>query len=531
MIRAIRPNAMAQDDAAMVTGWNISPNLAYVLRLNPGPYSCGVLLYSDDQTVLVASGAGLVGTDQPVVLHAYSGQSLGTVDADLGWHLLLTTTGTESQRTICIGPAVDLPDEIHPIYADDDLAVVRATAGVDDHAHYIDDISVTCPLGLGAGIGAVVNVPVDGAAVVGQVEGVTWTGTPNEASDAVVIRRHVAIAPEPWVDPVPVVPPTVADDAVETDAETGVSGNVLTNDESGLTIMAVNGLVVNVDEAVAGSSGGLFTITSTGAWTFDPDGDFSLLAGSDTADTSVIYHASDGVSEASGTLTVTVSAVVGAADPYWANTVLLVQPPIDAIDGSTAIVDAKGRALTRYGDTQIDTSLGYPTIFYDGSGDRLVAAASPDFNFGTGDFTVEAFINTTQSTGTHIAAIGINHNAMGYWGLRVRHGGLPKVGFTYNDGAAWRDLISNVSISDGFLHHIAVTRASLVFRIFVGGVLVLTNSSLTSAVGTSSYGLSLGYNQADNLYFAGHQAVARITKGAARYTAAFTPPAFPFPTV
>lgn len=232
------------------------------------------------------------------------------------------------------------------------------------------------------------------------------------------------------------------------------------------------------------------------------------------------------------TMSVTVSS--GAApvltDPYWENTVLLVQPPVDAVDGSTDIVDAKGRTLTRSGDTQIDTSLGYPTVFYDGVGDRLVAAASEDFNFGTGDFTVEAFLNTTQSTGTYIAAICINHNAMGYWGLRVRHVGLPKVGFTYNDGAAWRDINSNVSISDGALHHIAVTRASLVFRVFVDGVLVLTNSSLTSAVGTSSYGLSLGYNHADNLYFAGHQAVARITKGVARYIAAFIPPVYPFPT-
>lgn len=634
MIRAIRPNAMAQDDAAMVSGWNLGPNIAYTLLLTPEASACGVMLFDAEMSVLLASGAALVGTAQPCVLVPQSG-TVGMVDTDLGWHLLITTTGTESPRTIRIGPAVDLPDEIHPIYGDDALALVRATAGVDDHAHYIDDVIVTCPLGFGAWIGDVASVPVDAPTVLGQVESITWTATPDGTNEHAVVRRHVAIAPEPVVE---IIPPTVADDAGTATHLTGTSGNVLANDEPGLVVTAVNGLAGKVGVATDGNNGGSFTINASGAWTFSPNGDFALLSGSETAVTSVTYHASDGTAEAMATLTVTVShanaspvavddtgttdaatttsgnvltndadadsdtlhvskvagsagnvgvAVAGSgggiftlaangawmfdpnsefssltgedtattsvayhvsdgededvgaltvtvsaavSDPYWANTVLLVQPPIDAIDGSTSIVDAKGRALTRYGDTQIDTSLGYPTVFYDGVGDRLVAAASADFNFGTGDFTVEAFLNTTQSTGTYIAAIGINHNAMGYWGLRVRHGGLPKVGFTYSDGAAWRDLISNVSISDGVLHHIAVTRAALVFRIFVDGVLVLTVPSLTSAVGTSSYGLSLGYNQADNLYFAGHQAVARITKGVARYTSAFIPPAFPFPT-
>lgn len=41
MIRAIRPNAMAQDDASLVAGWNVAPNLAYTVVLLPGAASCG----------------------------------------------------------------------------------------------------------------------------------------------------------------------------------------------------------------------------------------------------------------------------------------------------------------------------------------------------------------------------------------------------------------------------------------------------------------------------------------------------------
>lgn len=302
MIRAHRVNATAQDDANLISGWNIAPNVEYSITLLPGAVSCGVLLYAEG--VLVASGAAITGTDQPCVLLPQGGYALGMIDAEMGWHLMLTTVGTESQRIIRINSTVDLPDEIHPVYADDDLALVRATAGIDGAAHYIDDLAVSCPLGLGAGLGDVVSVPVDGAAVVGQVESITWTVTPKGASESAVIRRHVAIAPVALAEP---FPPVVADDTgTATHVETA-TGNVLANDASGLTVVAVNGLSSNVGQAVDGNNGGSFTIASDGSWAFSPDGDFALLSGSETAVTSVTYHASDGTAEAMATLTVTVS--------------------------------------------------------------------------------------------------------------------------------------------------------------------------------------------------------------------------------
>jgi VCBS repeat-containing protein len=267
-----------------------------------------VLLY-DEAGVLVATGAALSGTIQPCVLIPQVGQTVGMVDADLGWHMLLTTTGTESQREIRIAPSVDLPDEIHPIYGDDDLALVRATAGIDASAHYIDDLTVSCPLGLGAALWDVASVPVDGAAVVGQVESITWTATPDGASEQAAIRRHVAIAPEPFVEPEPVVPPIIADDTGSTDASTATSGNVFDNDSAELTVVAINGLSANVGATVNGDNGGSFEVNADGSWTFDPDGEFDGLTGSEIVNTSVAYHASDGMSESQGTLTISVSRV------------------------------------------------------------------------------------------------------------------------------------------------------------------------------------------------------------------------------
>lgn len=299
MIRACRTAAMAQDDAAMVPGWNISPNVAYTLILIPGASACSVLLYTGDESALVANGSVLTGAAQPCVLFPMSGQMLGMLDADLGWHLLVTTAGTESGRRIRIGPVVDLSDEIHPVYADDAMALARATAAVDAATHYPEDITVTCPNGVGAGIKGVIVAPVDGAPVVGQGESITWTGTPDGATEQIVIRRHVAIAPPAHV--APPSPPTVSDDSASIYADSIASGNVLTNDGSGLTVAAVDGLPANVGEPVAGTNGGTFVINADGSWTFDPTG---ITVDSVTVAT---YHASNGEAEARAYLSITVT--------------------------------------------------------------------------------------------------------------------------------------------------------------------------------------------------------------------------------
>lgn len=396
MIRAIRPSAMARDDASLVADWNVAPNLAYTLILLPGAASCGVLLYDDDGSTLIATGAALVGTAQPCVLIPQTGQTVGMVDADLGWHLLVTTAGTESQRTIRLGPAVDLPDEIHPVYGDDDIALARATAAINEAAHYVDDITVTCPLGLGAGLGDVVSVLVDGVAVAGQVEGITWTATPDGTTETAVIRRHVPIAPEPVVEPAP--PPFVADDAAETDAATPANGNVLANDDTGLAVVAINGLSANVGQSVPGSTGGVFVIGPDGSWLFDPAEDFAELGQGETAGTSVTYHASDGHAESMATLTVTVTGV--ESEPVlWTPADITTAAWWDVADDDTRVLD--GSAISQLADksgnsrhaTMVGTSrptlVGYAANF-DGVDDYMdisVPQASPSHIFDVVDTT------------------------------------------------------------------------------------------------------------------------------------------------
>lgn len=411
MIRAIRPSAVARDDASLIGGWNIAPNVGYTISLSVSASAVVVILASLDGATLIGSGLALVGVDQPVTITPVSGQTISMVDADLGWHLLVTASGTEGERTITIDPMVDLADEIHPIYTDDGMALARATAAINAGACYVDDVSVACPLGLGAGIGGVASAPVDGAAVVGQVESVTWSGTPDGTIETAVIRRHTPIAPEAYVPPLP--PPVLVDDTAETDAATATSGNVLTNDTGALTVSAVNGLSANVGEEIAGSAGGVFTIAEDGAWTFDPDGDFASLSGSDTATTSVSYHASNGSAEASATLTMTVSSSVSAPwTPANISTALWVSDAsaITEVSGAVSQVNdlsPNGYHLTQSSSSAMPTAVagalnGRRVLRFDGSNDRLLGPTGAAQNVLSGveeAWSIAVVKSSTTSSG------------------------------------------------------------------------------------------------------------------------------------
>ncbi len=115
-------------------------------------------------------------------------------------------------------------------------------------------------------------------------------------------------------------PPIPADDTgtASESAIDPVTGQLFTNDAnpgeelSQLRIHAVGGDTNAVGQAVDGSNGGSFTISSNGTWSFIPDGDFEALADQKRATTSIEVTVADSTgATATSTLTIT---VVGAND-------------------------------------------------------------------------------------------------------------------------------------------------------------------------------------------------------------------------
>ncbi|MFZ1815337.1 MAG: DUF4347 domain-containing protein [Rhizobiaceae bacterium] len=96
------------------------------------------------------------------------------------------------------------------------------------------------------------------------------------------------------------------------------NGNGVDVDPDGdaLTISQVNGDGANIGIAVAGDNGGMFTLDSAGALTFDPSGDFEYLSVGESATTSLTYTLSDGEGGIStATVTYTVNGVNDAPVP------------------------------------------------------------------------------------------------------------------------------------------------------------------------------------------------------------------------
>lgn len=175
-------------------------------------------------------------------------------------------------------------------------------------------------------------------------------------------------------------------------------------------------------------------------------------------------------------------------------------------------------------------TVGYWSNYFDGSGDYLSVPSNAAFQLGTGDFTVEFWINAAAS-GSYTQTIGtlLTGTEDGTWRIGNRFNNGNEVYFARGNGGGYDEFRAAVNVNDGAWHHVAVTRASGTVRIFIDGALGAT--STIAGTCTSSNDLRIGYNQRDNAYLSGYLSNVRIVKGTALYTAAFTPPTAPLTAI
>lgn len=230
----------------------------------------------------------------------------------------------------------------------------------------------------------------------------------------------------------------------------------------------------------------------------------------------------------------------GGIDPYFSTVVSLLH--FDGADGSTTFTDVKGRTWTAYGDAQIDTSqsvYGGASGLFDGVGDYIGTASHSDFNFGTGDFTLQARVrplslsnnygsiiaNGTSSFVTVNRALLVYGSAAPITAQRSKFGLVgPLLG---TDNAL---LLSTTLASVNTWYHVAVTRSGNTFRLFINGIIEAT-ATYTGAMDFSNLGTLIGKNGWDGA--AGHLNANveefRANKGICRWTSDFTPEASALP--
>lgn len=221
-------------------------------------------------------------------------------------------------------------------------------------------------------------------------------------------------------------------------------------------------------------------------------------------------------------------AVTG--DPFFSSVVLLLHG--DGTNGSTSIIDSSpsSKAVTAVGDARISTAQSMfsgSSIVFDGSGDYLVVVGSetnPDFDFGTLNFTIEAWIMLAVNNFFSLAA---KRPAASPSGWQVSSGD-----FSARIGGIWRQSV--ISVPNPAINtwtHIALTRSGNSFRMFYNGLQVgSTYTQSGSLEQLTTHPLRIGVAGGTSELFAnGFMNELRITKGVARYTANFNPPTTPFP--
>ena len=160
------------------------------------------------------------------------------------------------------------------------------------------------------------------------------------------------------------------------------------------------------------------------------------------------------------------------------------------------------------------------SYYLDGSSYNLLPSNS-GYNFGTGDFTIEAWVYGVGLTTSSQALCSLGNGGV-FFGVKTN--GIHLAQSYVADLADF-----SATINNGSWYHLAMTNSGGTIRAFVNGVQAGSNYSNSSNF-TASNNSAIGAQQDGAVPLNGYINNLRITKGVARYTATFTPPTAPFPT-
>ena len=226
-------------------------------------------------------------------------------------------------------------------------------------------------------------------------------------------------------------------------------------------------------------------------------------------------------------------------DPEFANVTLLLDGDGTSGDNNNTFTDSStnGFTVTENGSVIQGSFSPYGDNWsnYFGSGNKLKTAGSSDFAFGTGDFSIECWVNAESFSST----VGLLNTQLtdttagaGMWYLAIINSTTLRLGRhgspQYVDGST--------SFSENTWHHIHASRVSSTVRLFVDGVsLTLTNTGGgldTYDFNSNGTNLTVGFVAASNP-LPGYLSNARVIKGTSseNKTSNFTPSTSPLTAV
>jgi hypothetical protein len=222
-----------------------------------------------------------------------------------------------------------------------------------------------------------------------------------------------------------------------------------------------------------------------------------------------------------------------AGDPYFTSVSLLI--PFDGSNGSTTFTDISthGKTVSVASGTPIistaQSKWGGSSLEISGAGtgsEDLAVTVDTDFQFGTGDFTVEGWFlpSVSGTSGRVFYHIGVNSSTGIMLAVSLDQVWWRRIG-------VGSELSASVSLSTTNFTHIAFVNHGGTQKIFVDGTRVASNATSVNVTdsGTLKIGASSAWFSDDNRYY-GYIDDLRITKGVARYTGStYTVPTAAFP--
>lgn len=216
---------------------------------------------------------------------------------------------------------------------------------------------------------------------------------------------------------------------------------------------------------------------------------------------------------------------------------------MEGADASVIFNDSangSGHVWTPRGTAQIDTAqfkFGAASGLFDGNSDWIDTPDHADWNFGSGDFTIDFWVRfSVVPTSGNIQVIATQWKDAGnYWDLFLyNNGGNLQWWFNVVTGGVTLVTVtkSAATINADAWYHVALVRYGNIWRFFQGGVQCGTDVTDTDAVGDYDgllYVGKLGTNTTP-YYFDGWLDEFRISKGVARWTAGFAPSAEAYKT-
>lgn len=216
----------------------------------------------------------------------------------------------------------------------------------------------------------------------------------------------------------------------------------------------------------------------------------------------------------------------------WANNVACLLH-MDGVNGGTTFTEERGKTVTVAGavtTTTASSKFGTASGDFPGAdGDRLSLASHDDFNFGSGNLTLECWFRESNVSRLNMNLLEKDSGGfpLGAWSLQINTSAANgKLSFSLRDFSGSLYFLEQTSITDygdNLWHHVAVTRNGNWWYLWVDGLLEVANlyAGTVTDLATPVY---IGNSVNVSRGWTGQLDEVRLTKGIARYTTAFAVP-------